>query len=101
MPGKRMSGTTGLLDPSADKVLISPATIQHARLTMLPLMEAQSKVTDDPDDEPDSDPLQANMLAHAGLLLHVCRELNIDVSEALIAASYMVGVMKTSRDTVH
>lgn len=90
-----------MIDPSADKVLISAATIQHARLTILPLMEAQSMVTADPDDEPDTSPIQANMLAHAALLLHACRELNIDVAEALYAASYMVGVMKTSKDTVH
>lgn len=91
-----------MIDPSADKVLISPGTIQQARLTMLPLMEAQCQVSAEPDDPyRDSNPLQANMLAHAALLLHACRELNIDVAEALYAASYMVGVMKTSKDTIH
>ncbi len=90
-----------LVDPDAPKVLINPNTIEQARLTMFPLIEAQAQTAVTTDDEPDSVPMQANMLAHAALLLHACKELNIDVTEALLASTYMVGVPRTTKDTVH
>ena len=86
--------------PHRERVLITDGTIAQARLTMLPLIEAQCKLVPT-DDEPDSNPIQANMLAHAALLLHACKELNIDVTEALMASTYMVGVPPTTQDTIH